>query len=649
MASGSKKKQKLAALSGIGGVSDTALSSILAAIKEDPSVLDEGISRREIGREVMLAYDSVSTTLALPLKNGSVFEWSVAAPRLILPYLCEASEAFRRIMATVERRYSLILYVDEFTPGDPLHPETCRKTAGFYMAIKEFGPTLIGFTASWIPVACLRHEVLVTVAGGQSSVLRVLLESWFLGPHGIATAGIVFQFGDGPCIRYADLEHLLGDEEYLSQAWNINGANGLMCCFACSNMSCARSGLAGERIVEVSCWEPRRFHARTDEEAWESHAVLAELFVVRSIRGGIGRFNQSQTLTGFKYHPNDVLAARQLQAFIRPVSITTYDYMHCALANGHGNFAIGQFLLQAEEICKFHWDELREVANCNWEVPKQRRMRFVAEFFSLRRETATKSSGSFKATAGELLAVYPVVRFFAETELARRGGMEDQMASLLSICEVVDKFQEAKARIVTAPSLEDRITAHLQAFQRANPGVFLKPKGHLLYHCAWQILANDLLLDCFVCERKHQMMKRACFWIKRTTCFERTATARAFQETLRVLSNPAVFTNGLRGFTRIEAQSGILFGKHMQFDGVEYHADDCCFVQSVLLLIDGCMMWRDTCYLVVRAGALQDKVTPHASVWKFEDSFSKFRLGSCVTKHPMSWAWQDDGSLLVLH
>ena len=107
--------------------------------KEDPSVLDEGISRREISREVMLAYDSVSTTLALPLKNGSVFEWSVAAPSLILPYLCEASEAFRRIMATVERRYSLILYVDEFTPGDPLHPETCRKTAGFYIAIKEFG------------------------------------------------------------------------------------------------------------------------------------------------------------------------------------------------------------------------------------------------------------------------------------------------------------------------------------------------------------------------------------------------------------------------------------------------------------------------------------------------------------------------------
>ena len=131
--------------------------------------------------------------------------------------------------------------------------------------------------------------------------------------------------------------------------------------------------------------------------------------------------------------------------------------------------------------------------------------------------------------------------------------------------------------------------------------------------------------------------------------FERIALARAFQETLRVLSDPVVFTNGLRGFTQIEPQSGILFGKHMQFDGVEYHAYDCCFVESVLLLIHGCMAWSDACYLVVRAGVLLDKVTPHSSRWKFGDSFSKFQLGSCVTKHATSWAWQDGGSVLALH
>ena len=162
MASGSNKKQKLGALSGIGGVSDSALSAILAALKDDPSVLDDGISARSVGRQVMAAFDTVSTTISLKLEDGSDFDWEVAAPRLLFPYLCEACEEFRRVLASGNhQRYSLILYVDEFTPGDPLHPETCRKTAGFYVAIKEFGPTLLGFTASWIPVACLRHEVMV--------------------------------------------------------------------------------------------------------------------------------------------------------------------------------------------------------------------------------------------------------------------------------------------------------------------------------------------------------------------------------------------------------------------------------------------------------------------------------------------------------
>ena len=82
------------------------------------------------------------------------------------------------------------------------------------------------------------------------------------------------------------------------------------------------------------------------------------------------------------------------------------------------------------------------------------------------------------------------------------------------------------------------------------------------------------------------MMKRACFWIKRTTWFERSALARAFQETLRVLSNPRVFTNGLLGFTESEPKSGILLGKHMRFDGVEYHSDDCCFVDIAFEPLD---------------------------------------------------------------
>ena len=85
--------------------------------------------------DVINAKDVVYVSaVEVPLRQETI--WKVASPRLLLRKLCGHCEPFRRVWKTPGLGNSIILCVDEFTPGDLLHPETCRETVGFYFAIK---------------------------------------------------------------------------------------------------------------------------------------------------------------------------------------------------------------------------------------------------------------------------------------------------------------------------------------------------------------------------------------------------------------------------------------------------------------------------------------------------------------------------------
>ena len=415
----SNKRTRIARLSGIGGVSDNALLAILAEIREDRSLLDDAASRATIYREVSRAFDGVTSRLVLPLKDGKTFIWHVASLRLLLPWLCERCPIFGQALGALPTTWSSILYVDEFTPGDPLHPLTCRKTAGFYFSIKEFGPAKLSSTCAWVPIAVLRHEIIAEVDGGHSAVLRKLLEDMFVGPHGISTAGIAFLFGGVPSLRFVNSKYLVGDEEYISLAWGIMGSGGMLCCLKCSNVTSHRSSIPDPDFVSIACGDTKEFRRRTDAEAWATHEMLAS----KSTTMKKTPFGKVQTCCGFKYHPNSILASHALMAFLSPVSMTLYDSMHCAFANGVAGLGIKHFLKSIEEEYDFEWDDLRLVADCGWRQPNSRTHRDVAHLFNPVREESTSNSTGYRATASEMLTIYPLVRFFAIKSFADTPGI----------------------------------------------------------------------------------------------------------------------------------------------------------------------------------------------------------------------------------
>eukprot|EP00969_Alexandrium_andersonii_P056954 2511570-Alexandrium_andersonii.AAC.1 len=60
-----------------------------------------------------------------------------------------------------------------------------------------------------------------------------------------------------------------------------------------------------------------------------------------------------------------------------------------------------------------------------------------------------------------------------------------------------------------------------------------KPKHHYMVHLPRQNDRDQVVLDCWVLERKHQVIKMSCEWVGNTSNFEHSTIARAAQEQCR--------------------------------------------------------------------------------------------------------------------
>lgn len=145
-----------------------------------------------------------------------------------------------------------------------------------------------------------------------------------------------------------------------------------------------------------------------------------------------------------------------------PISTTCMDFMHNFLVNGVACTEIFLFLRDGRAEMGMRYADLAEYVNANWIWPRwlschkvakqQSGCMFqplfdsffgwfaenlqVSDMFSLSRERA--ADDNLKATASEVLQVYPLLREFARTAVGPSGRMQRQCASLTAVCEVLD-------------------------------------------------------------------------------------------------------------------------------------------------------------------------------------------------------------------
>lgn len=200
------------------------------------------------------------------------------------------------------------------------------------------------------------------------------------------------------------------------------------------------SGLADvlPHVVDPSCSDPNLFQELTDQDVWNSFDRLAAAHERETKRD----FAVLQQASGLSFHPSSILADMSLRAHIRPITMTSYDWMHNFAVGGVMNTEMHAMLQRCKEVLGIRYAQLDCFVRADWVFPSWQRTHQITEVFSAVRERA--GADTFKATASEVLLVFPLVREFIISVVRPAGGLEAECESMLHLCGVLDHLLLAK-------------------------------------------------------------------------------------------------------------------------------------------------------------------------------------------------------------
>ena len=650
------KRRLLGKLLTLRGVSVAAIVHILQLLESEPTV------RWGIRSVLSDLNTSICSKIELALTSGGSFSWDVAALQDVLPQCLNKCAGFQQLFSkalsacppSFGNPWSIVLYLDEITPGNPLRPDNKRKMTAFYASFLQLGGFL-RVEEAWLTLGILRSSIVKDVKGGMSGVLRSLLRDMFLGPRSLRTGGIVVH----GTILFAKFGRLLGDEAAGKSVWSVKGAAGTRPCLDCKNVV----SIATDRkeslidfddahyLVDISCPDVARFDPMSNEELWRSHDILSRMKTTPGITRA--EFENVEKASGVVFNPDGLMADLELRAHVKPSS-NARDPMHTVLANGVMNTEIYAFLRAVAQCTPgFRYATMAAFCEADWSWPRARGKMKLADLFSEVRESSSLRDQSFKAGASETLSVYPVIRYFIEVAVAPTAKIPQERASFLSFCRVVDLMQAAKAgdaRSLTQ-ELQHECSRSLRLHLAAYGPELVRPKHHYLQHLTKQASEDGFWLDCFVHERKHQIVKDAATHIKNTRSFEHSVLSTVLNATIEQMEK--VVPSGLLPPTASHPDLSSAFGapcrvsNQMRFGFVYIGVGDFLFLGRSACLVEACVAVGDDLQCIVCPLELLDRPSGSTSVWRRTEGMELLKP-SCLMRHAACWTKRDDGCFVAL-
>ncbi len=569
-------------------------------------------------------FQSLRRVDVLQMKDGSTFDWEMCDPNLLLARTLEEcpnlaliyAKAIRRHPCSEQRPWSFVVVFDEFTPGSICHPQRHRKTMNLAFNFLEVGPAALSVGSTWmIPVTVRAYKISESV-GGWSACLATYLKAHLLGDLSIQTVGVTFRVGGRMFTVYARLSCLCSDGEGLQYALDLKGPCGIRFCVRCQNILKTNSGLAHRRpnFVEVTCADHTKLVLSTPENLnAEVDAVLQALVEVQGGTMTQTRLDDLQTAYGINANSTGLLADRALRPCFSAIDVMNEDWMHGALQEGTLSVSCMCLLERLKEKLGWQPDRLERFLKADLCFPKTKRqkMRSLLRIFDCHaRRHLNKNGMKLKCMASELLGLYPVLRHFVLTVAApcatQQGvDLSAEIRAFESCCKVIDiimllknGYADQTSRLELLAQLEAAIDESISIHIATYGDEAIRPKHHRMMHIPSQIRLFCFVIDAFIIERLHLVVKDVLSNLHNPAKFEASLLAGVCMKQMDVLRGNIL--HGLVGSAvPLRGFPCTMVAKQMRFCGMTISVGDVVFRETVVGKVTACASERGHCFFAI--------------------------------------------------
>jgi hypothetical protein len=262
-----------------------------------------------------------------------------------------------------------------------------------------------------------------------------------------------------------------------------------------------------------------------------------------------------------------------------------------------------------------------------------------------------KNPSKIKASCSELLALYGMLRHFVEERVAHIACLGPQIASFQAVCRVMDLILVAKRGEAdfqhASVELQGALETHMQLHQHAYGTGHIKPKHHWMMDIPRQLVRDRCVLDAFVIERTHQVVKGIATHVDNTSGYERSVLSGVTTLAFQAVDDKLAVVDGLMGRTMgLPGCPGALASKQLRIFGTEIAMNDVVSQGEAVGIVFACALEAGELLLLVDVMRPLRQNLSHSSIYAPVGERSVWRANS--VSRCVAWIAHPDGTFKVV-